>query len=530
MTNKKKLHVWLPLLISLSMVAGIFVGFRLRDGMPGVPFFHTERQRPIRELMELVKRNYVDSVNMQSLTDTAMIAMLSNLDPHSVYIPANEVELVNADIKGSFSGIGVEFNIIDDTMHVINAIKDGPAYQAGIMRGDQVIMADGKPIAGQKLDYDELVGLMRGESGSEVTITIIRNGKKLDKTIRRGNIPLSSLDAAFMIADSTGYIRLNKFSSKTYREFMTALDDLTNKGMKKLILDLRENGGGVLEEAVEIADEFLSGDKLITYTEGRSFPRKEYRCRRQGLFETGKLVVLANEMTASASEVLIGALQDWDRATVIGRRTFGKGLVQEQYSLSDGSALRLTVARYYTPSGRSIQRPYNHGADKAYFDEITQRSGNDSSGIESSQADTGKVYKTMAGKNVYGGGGIKPDLFIPNDTTRADSTLALLIRHSVPNLAAYRILLANPGLEKQYQDAGAFANAYTMNPADWDIMVRVAARDSITVSNLNANNKDYLQRMIRASIARLLWRSQGYFEVYSRTDRSVQAALEMLKK
>ena len=529
MKNRKTLSIWLPLLISLSMVGGMFVGFKLRDGMPGIPFFHTEKQRPIRELLELVNRNYVDTVNINELTDTAINAMLTKLDPHSVFIPASDVDDVNADIKGSFSGIGIEFNLFNDTMHVMHAIEDGPAFKAGIVRGDRVILANGKPVSGQKLSLEQIRNMMRGETGSEITLTIIRNGQRIEKTLTRGMIPVSSVDASFMIADSTGYIRLNKFSSQTYREFMTQLDALTQKGISKLILDLRDNGGGVLEEAIEIADEFLSGDKLITYTEGRAFPRKEFRCRREGLFEKGKLVVLADEMSASASEVLIGALQDWDRATIMGRRTFGKGLVQEQYSLSDGSALRLTIARYYTPSGRSIQRPYNQG-EKAYFDEINQRADHDSSQTIKTNADTGRQYKTMAGRIVYGGGGITPDIYVPSDTTRSDSNLVRVIRGSIPNSAAYRILLNNPSVDKQFKSPDAFVRSYSISQSDWETLTALASKDSISLSSLKPNDIAYLQLTLKASIARLIWRNEGYFEVYSQSDKAIQKALEWLKK
>lgn len=530
MASNRKLTLWLPLLISLSMVAGMFVGFKLRDGMPGVPFFYTEKQRPVRELIDLIQKKYVDSVNVDALADTAMIAMLTGLDPHSVYISASELQDVNDEMRGSFSGIGVEFNLISDTMHVIHAIKDGPAEKAGILRGDKVIIANDRQVSGKKMSLEEIRNLMRGEEGSKVTLTIIRNSQRLTKEITRGHIPMSSVDAAYLIAPGTGYIRLNKFSAQTYREFMTELDKMVKQGIRSLVLDLRDNGGGILDEAVEIADEFLEGDKLITYTEGRAFPRKEFRCRRKGLFETGKLAVLINEGSASASEVLVGALQDWDRATIIGRRSFGKGLVQEQYSLSDGSAVRLTIARYYTPSGRSIQRPYVKGQKEDYFEEAYQRGLTPDSTDGGKPINSGKKYKTMGGRTVYAGGGISPDIVLPFDSTRNSLLLATAISGNMLNTAAYRILLNDPSITRTYTDAGAFGNAYTINESDWQVFSREAQRDSVKIDTLNAVDKTFLQKILKASIARIIWRSEGYFEVYNKEDEAIRLALETLSK
>ncbi|MBI3884064.1 MAG: PDZ domain-containing protein, partial [Sphingobacteriales bacterium] len=321
----KKLQVWLPLLFSITMIAGIYFGYSMRENMPNRTFFSLNKTHPIDEIMNLIEHQYVDEVKMAPLSDTAIIAMLSRLDPHSVFIPAEELQGVNEDLAGKFYGIGIEFNIFNDTIHVMSVLPDGPSFKAGILTGDKIIQVNDSIIAGKKITADGVRKLLRGDLDSKVTITIARNGKRRQYTIARDMIPVSSVDASYIIQDSTGYIRLNKFSQTTYREFMKALESLQKQGMKKLILDLRGNGGGVLDEATSIADEFLDGDRLITYTEGKHMPKKEYRCKRPGLFEEGELVVLADEGSASASEVLMGALQDWDRATIIGRRTFGKG-------------------------------------------------------------------------------------------------------------------------------------------------------------------------------------------------------------
>ncbi|MBK7433933.1 MAG: S41 family peptidase [Chitinophagaceae bacterium] len=364
--NNKKIQVWLPLLFSLTMVAGMFFGYKMRDNMPGKSFFHTEQRRPIQEIIDLIRNKYVEEVDLNALSDTAIQAMLNKLDPHSVFIPAEELQQVNDDLSGRFYGIGIEFGIFDDTLNVMQVLKDGPSEKAGIVTGDKMLMIGDSVVTGKGNDSDKFIRLLRGERGSKVVIRVLHGSGIKTVTISRGEIPLPSLDAAYMMDKTLGYIRLNKFSSSTYREFMDALVGLKKQGMQKLVLDLRDNGGGILEEATEIADEFLDGDKLITYTEGKHSAKKEYRCRRTGQFETGDLFILADEGTASASEILIGALQDWDRATIIGRRTFGKGLVQEQFDLSDGSAIRLTIAKYYTPIGRSIQRSYANG-EKSLF-------------------------------------------------------------------------------------------------------------------------------------------------------------------
>lgn len=394
----KKIQVWLPLLFSLTMILGMIFGYQMRDNMPGKRFFSLDKSTPLQEVMDLIKSRYVDDVKMNALGDTAIMAMLSKLDPHSVFIPKEELQGVNEDLAGKFFGIGVEFNIFDDTINVTNVLPDGPSFIAGLQTGDKFIKVDDSLVAGQKITSERVRKLLRGDMGTKVVITVLRNNTKKVFTINRDAIPIVSVDAGYMLGGGVGYIKINKFSQSTYREFMKTLEKLQAQGLKELVLDLRGNPGGILDEATEIADEFLDGDKLITYTEGKNFPKKEYRCKRQGLFEKGSLVVLMDEGSASASEVLSGALQDWDRATIIGRRSFGKGLVQEQYDLSDGSALRLTVARYYTPIGRSIQRSYTNGG-KAYYDEISNRfHDGEVFSADSVKNDTSKLYKTMGVK------------------------------------------------------------------------------------------------------------------------------------
>lgn len=526
----KKIQIWLPLLLSIAIIAGMFIGYRLRDSQPGKNFFSFDKPRPLQEVMNLIQRKYVDDVKMSALSDSAIMAVLHTLDPHSVFIPAEELQGVNEDIAGNFFGIGIEFNIFDDTLHVLNVIPDGPSFKAGIRIGDKFIKVNDSAIAGKKITTERVRKLLRGDLGTKAEVVVLRGTRLQPFTIIRGIIPVSSVDASYIIESGIGYIKLNKFSQVTYREFMQALEGLQKQGLKKLILDLRGNGGGVLDEATAIADEFLDGDKLITYTEGKHMPKKEYRCQRQGLFEKGELVVLADEGSASASEILLGALQDWDRATIIGRRSFGKGLVQEQYDLSDGSGLRLTVARYYTPIGRSIQRSYSNG-EKAYYDEISNRfKDGEVMSADSVKNDTTKIYTTKNGKKVYGGGGISPDIFIPVDTASYNATVARIYIRGVISDFAYRFYLKNLTQLTAYKTPADFSKNFLFTEENWKQFIDAAAKDSIVVTYLSEKDKKDLTTRIKSSLARQMWRNEGYYEMLNREDRSIKKAMEVLTK
>lgn len=526
----KKIQVWLPLLFSIVIIIGMLMGYKMRDNMPGRKFFSIEKRRPLQEIMDLIDSKYVDSVKMASLTDTAIAALLNKLDPHSVFIPADELQSVNDDIAGNFFGIGVEFNLMEDTINVINVVPGGPSFKAGIKTGDKFIKVGDTLVAGKKITTDRIRKLLRGNFDTKVVISVLRNGQIKPFTVTRGIIPVSSVDASYIIENGIGYIRLNKFSQVTYREFMKAMEDLQKQGLKKLILDLRGNGGGILDEATSIADEFLDGDKLITYTEGTHFAKKEYRCKRPGLFEKGELVVLADEGTASASEILIGALQDWNRATIIGRRSFGKGLVQEQFDLSDGSALRLTIARYYTPIGRSIQRPYLNG-EKAYYDEVINRfHDGEVNSADSVKHDSTKIFHTQNGKIVYGGGGITPDIFIAIDTTGYSMATAKVYFKGVIGDFAYHYYLQNEPSLNNYKSPGDFAKNFSFTDDTWKSFKSFAAKDSIVLDKISVNEKDELVTRIKSSIARQLWLNEGFYEILNTRDKAVLKSLEVLSK
>lgn len=527
--ERKKLDVWLPLLFSVTMALGILLGYRLRDAMPGGSPARAAGGSVLREVMELVRNRYVDSVEPEVLSEEAIGSMLDMLDPHSSFIPARELAAVNEDLAGAFEGIGIEFNIFDDTVHVITVFPGGPSEKAGLQPGDRFLQVGDSVVAGRGIDGNGIRNLLRGPSGTQVPVTLLRDKNRITAAITRGQIPLHSLDAAYLLDASTGYIRISKFSETTYEEFMAALETLQKKGMQQLVLDLRDNGGGILEEAVEMADEFLAGDRRIVYTEGLHVPRKEYTCRRNGLFEKGRLVLLMDEGSASASEVLAGALQDWDRGTIIGRRSFGKGLVQEQYPLSDGSALRLTVARYYTPLGRSIQKPYHLGED-AYRHEVIDRYEDASDSLPAPPDTTGQqVFVTAGGKRVFGGGGISPDIQLPIDRSLSDSLLARIVQRGTLSRFAYRYQTGHRQQLSAYAEPAAFYASFQVDASVRESFRVFALKDSIEISRLTAASEAQLSRLIKAHIARQLWRTQGWFEVMNREDPFILQAREVLR-
>jgi carboxyl-terminal processing protease len=528
--EKKKIQIWLPLLFSITMIAGMFLGYKMRDGIPGKKFFHIENRRTVQEVMDIIERKYVDTVDMNALSDTAIEAILAKLDPHSTYIPAEDLQSANEEIAGNFFGIGVEFNIFNDTIHVLNVLKDGPSFKAGLQSGDQILQADDSVLSGKKLTTERIRKNLRGPLGSSLNLVIYRNSKTFQVKVARGIIPVSSVDASYMMDKNIGYIRLNKFSKQTYREFMESLEALKNQGLQKLILDLRGNGGGVLDEAVEIADEFLEGDKLITYTEGSHSKKKEYRCRREGQFEKGPLVVLTDEGSASASEILMGALQDWDRATIVGRRSFGKGLVQEQFDLGNNSALRLTIARYFTPVGRSIQRPYADGG-KVYYDEILNRYNNGAMvSADSVKADSSKIYRTKGGKKIFGGGGITPDYFVAADTSTVGSASIELFNKGLYSSLAYRYYLQNKNALSRYNSPAIFARQFVLSENDWKFFTSLSAKDSVNLANVSAKEKTAITKVLTSYIARQLYRTVGYFEVVNAEDETINRAIEILNR
>ena len=417
--DMKKTNRYMPLLMALCVVVGILIGNFYANHFSGnrLNIINSGSNR-LSNLLHIIDDQYVDKVNIDSLVNNAIPLILAELDPHSVYISANDAQAANDDLKGSFTGIGVEFTIRQDTIHVQNVISNGPAERAGVLAGDKIISVDGKPFVGKIVTNEEAMHRLKGPKDTKVKIGVLRYGSKKPKyiTITRGEIPQKSITATYMLDDKTGYIRIKNFGETTYPELLIALEQLSQQGFSNLVIDLRDNTGGLLTSAIQIANEFLPKNKLIVYTEGRKSPKQEFASDGHGSYQKLPLVVLINEVSASASEIFAGAMQDNDRATIIGRRSFGKGLVQQQIGFPDGSIIRLTIARYYTPSGRCIQKPYSTGDDKNYEQDLITRYQHGEFFSQDSIKHHGPAYHTGIGRVVYGGGGITPDIFVAEDT------------------------------------------------------------------------------------------------------------------
>jgi carboxyl-terminal processing protease len=524
----KKLNFWLPLLFALVMILGMIIGFRLYPSTVTGSFFKTGKLGSVQEVVDIIKDKYVDSVQDDSLNENAIQGVLSHLDPHSYYIAAVDQAEMNEDLQGNFQGIGVEFQIFSDTVNITNVLPGGPSDKAGLMVGDRIVRVNDSLVAGNGITAERIKKLLRGPGASQVTVTLFRDHALKPIQIERGVIPLPALDASYMLDKESGYIRINKFSRTTFEEFLTALEALEKKGMKKLVLDIRGNGGGIVDEAVNMADEFLGNDELIVYTQGRKSPRKDYRAQRPGSFESGKLILLVDEGTASASEILAGALQDWDRASIVGRRTFGKGLVQEPFELNDGSELRLTIARYYTPLGRSIQKPYNKGRE-AYNEEVFDRfhSGELIHG-DTSSIHTGPVFQTPAGRLVYGGGGITPDVFVSLDTTQIPREVSALYMGGYLNNFIYEYYIRHQSALRQYPSVEAFYDGFKTDSEVWNDLRTYAKKDSINLEGIRPADRQELETRVKALLARLIWRSPGYYYVLNQTDPVIKKAMELL--
>jgi len=524
--SSAKSNPYLPFLFALVLAAGIFLGYLISLNTANKPSVGTNVEEGKMEyILDFIENKYVDTVNIFDLETNAINDMLSKLDPHSFYIPPVDLKGINEDMRGDFEGVGVEFHILDDTILIVNAIANGPSEKVGILSGDKIIAVNDSTVAGNGVSNTDVVKMLKGPKGTKVKVTIFRHGEEIDFNITRGKIPIHSLDVAYMLNDNTGIIKLNKFSSSTYEEFFKALLQLKNEGLENLILDLRGNGGGYLREAVFIADDFLSGKKLIVYTEGTHFDRQDYTAGKTGEFEEGNLVILIDENSASASEILSGAMQDWDRATIIGRRSYGKGLVQEQYSMADNSALRLTVARYYIPSGRSIQKSYS---DKEHYKtEVYERylHGEIYNKDSIHQNDTTAYYTKIKHRKVYGGGGITPDIFVPFDTIENYRYINQLKR-KVPEFI-YTIYSNNPEKFKQYNDINNYIVNYNVSDKMFNNFIKFAESKGWEkdLSKMD-KNKENLKRFLKAYLAKQLFQNDGYYRLIYKTDKVINKAIQ----
>ena len=508
--NNNKLNTAIPFLFSIAVVLGMFIGYKLHSNMPNATgITSSTKPNSLQEVLQLVQQRYVDKIDIDSTSTEAINDLLKTLDPHSIYIPIEEMLEVNEDMEGQFYGVGIEFNVFNDTVHVLAVVKDGPAEKAGIEVGDKILKVNDSTATGRQISSDQFKKWVKGPLGTAVSLKLLRNQQLIEKKLTRGSIPLTSVDAAYVTQNKIGYLRLNRFSGNTYKEFMEAMQQLKEQGMESLILDLRDNGGGILEESVDILDEFIGGDQLLVYTMGNNHPKKEYKAKRRGIFETGKMTVLINEGSASASEIIAGALQDLKRATIIGRRSFGKGLVQEQYTLSDGSALRLTTARYYTPLGRSIQKPYDKDHYK-YQMEVVNR-------MHYAEKDSST-------------GGIIPDQRVAIDAIWLDTSLNKLYEKNTIGNFSYRYYISHKAEFNNYKNMYDFESGF--NP-DHSIIKELEQFASTNQVSLNINNNAALaftKQRIKALIARIAYGETGYFYVLNKNEGIFNAAIAALSK
>lgn len=491
------------------------------------------QMKKLETAMGYIQLAYVDSVDTEKLTEDAIIAVLKQLDPHSVYISKKDVERMNEPLKGNFDGIGVRFNILHDTITVISSITGGPAQKLGIRAGDKIVEIEGEGVAGVGYTNQDVFDNLRGDRGSIVHISILRSGdtEYITYEITRDKIPIYSMDAAYMADPKTGYIKLNRFAAQSMDEVGQALDSLRGLGMENLILDLRQNGGGYLRTAIALADNFLTEGKLIVYTQGRSYPKETYNATDQGIFTKGKLVILIDEGSASASEILSGAIQDWDRGLIIGRRSFGKGLVQNAFTLNDKSVIRLTISRYYTPSGRSIQRDYSNGKED-YYDDINKRfSHGELMHMDSIHFPDSLRYKTLNLKrNVYGGGGIMPDIFIPLDTTETSSFFGQLVRKSILYTYALDYIdLHRSDLRKTYATFEDFDTNFIVPTEIITEMTKIAEEKGVTSNIEEIKRSTHLINLnFKALIATNLWTTTEFHRVINTNDSAFNKAIEVM--
>ena len=522
----------MPLLMALCMVIGIVIGSFYANHFSGnrLTVINNGSNR-LNNLLRIIDDQYVDKVDIDSLVDKAIPQILSDLDPHSVYISAKDVQAANDDLKGSFSGVGIEFTIRQDTVRVQNVIKNGPAEKAGLLAGDKIISVDGQKFVGKTVTTDEAMRRLKGPQGSKVKIGVLRYGHKkpLAYTVTRGEIPTKTVTASYMLDSTTGYIKIKNFGEKTYPEVLIALANLQQQGFSNLIIDLRDNPGGLLQSAVQIANEFLPAKKLIVYTKGRRSPRQDHLSDGHGAYQPMPLVVLINEGTASAAEIFSGAMQDNDRATIIGRRSFGKGLVQQQIPFPDGSMIRLTIARYYTPSGRCIQKPYTDGEDPEYAQDLVSRCRHGEYFSQDSIKHKGLQYHTSIGRVVYGGGGITPDIFIPEDTTNMTSYYKEAVMNGLILQFAFTYTDNNRQKMKEFKKMLELANYLKRQNTVEQFVVYADKRGLQRRNLLIKKSHSLLEQFINARIIYNMLDEQALNEYINLDDAAIRKALSVFR-
>jgi carboxyl-terminal processing protease len=537
MGSLTKKNLWIAAGYSSVLIAGLILGPKFasenQNSKNGsfLSFGLSGRSSKVEKVIRIINENYVDSVQLDTVQDMAIQEILKKLDPHSAYLAPEDAQLLSDDLEGNFNGIGIEYYILNDTLLITSVKNGGPASKAGIKHGDKILAINNKTVAGIRVTSRHIVDQIRGKRGSSVELLVKRDTSRKIFNILRDKIIVSSIDAAYMLSGQSAYIKISKFGARTDEDFHTSLLKLKKQGMKNLILDLRDNGGGYLNSATALADEFLGDQELIVYTQGLHEPRTDYFASSKGDFEDGKLVVLIDENTASASEIIAGAVQDLERGTIIGRRSFGKGLVQEQFDFGDGSALNLTIARYYTASGRSIQKSYKNGND-AYYSEVKDRYrkgelSSNGKALSDSLYNKSKTFTTKSGKILYGGGGIMPDIYIPVDTTGNSVLYFELSGTGVLNDVLYNHLLKQ---NKVYQSAAEIIMNFRLSEQDIKKIIQLAAKRNIKASeNQITSSKKEIETQLRALLARYHFGDEGFYKVLNSGDQAIRRSLEVLQ-
>tara|TARA_B100000965_G_scaffold397238_1_gene413441 strand:- start:17482 stop:19152 length:1671 start_codon:yes stop_codon:yes gene_type:complete len=523
-------HIRLPILLTVAVLAGVLIGANFAE-----PKANRKYQASIQkftQLMEYIENDYVDSVNTASLLEETIETILDKLDPHTVYIPPKDAELAQSQLRATYDGIGVEFNLLRDTLYVVTPLSGGPSEKAGIQAGDKIVTVDGENIAGIGLNNRMVFDMLRGPRGSQVTVGVVRKNEDeiLEFELTRGAIAQTSLDASYMIDDKIGYIKVNRFAESTYREFKAALTELKAKGMTQLILDLQNNSGGYMSAAIGISDEFLGENALIVSQKGQSAKYdSEARATKDGAFQEGALMVLINEGSASASEIVAGALQDNDRALIVGRRSFGKGLVQLPFDLNDGSELRMTIARYYTPSGRSIQKPYEDGEETYNNDYYDRYVSGELFSQDSVHFDENLAYETTGGRTVYGGGGIMPDYFVGLDTTDNSAYVNRLVANNT--IREYTLDFRDNHPELKNQSAEEFLATFEVTESMLKEVVALGEKNGTRFNQRQFNkSKDLMKYLIKARIAREIYGDDNaFYKVFNQTNEIYREAIDLFK-
>ncbi len=536
MKNMRRLLT--PIMMAVAAVAGVFVGY-LSGSMTqsqdvsyeqqskglGISFGGLHRENKLQTILDRISYTYVDSVDVDTLLEGVLPGMLENLDPHSVYIPASDLQQVNDELSSGFGGVGIQFSIIEDTVNVISVISGTPSSRLGVMPGDVIATVEGENFLGVGITNEKVMKALRGPVGTHVKFTVLRDGEEIEFDVERGEIPVHSVDCAYMLDETVGYMRIDRFAENTYVEMVKGLVKLKRQGMQTVVVDLRGNSGGLLGQVLQMCDEFLPQNQLIVYTEGYHQKREDIYASGQGRFKDIGVVVLIDEFSASASEIFAGAMQDNDRGVVVGRRSFGKGLVQSQIGLADGSALRLTVARYHTPSGRCIQKPYDKGLKDYYNDVYERYASGELHNADSVKVDESQTFKTRGGRTVYGGGGITPDIFVAEDTTRASDYLIRLRRKSIPYYFA--VEYANKNRE---QLSALSIDELIEKLEQTDLMTPLKAfaqRKGVAPARIEDSERDYIETLVRANVARNIKDNDAYFPIINKIDPVVEKALEI---